>query len=255
MIKAVMFDMDGVLVDTEWFYNRRRCAYLETKGFVFDEIPDLSGTNDIYVWEYFEPDDAQRRAELKREYVEQYMPAHPVPYDELKNKDAKPVMEALRERGVVSAIASSGQPEYVEQYMPAHPVPYDELKNKDAKPVMEALRERGVVSAIASSGQPEMIEELVEAADLRDVLVATVSGHEVAAFKPDPAVYLRTMELLGVTPEECLVVEDSPLGIEAGRRAGCRTLALRPREGVSLDQSKADRIIDSLWDLLEEIAE
>lgn len=211
MIKAVLFDMDGVLVDTEWFYNRRRCAYLETKGFVFDEIPDLSGTNDIYVWEYFEPDDAQRRAELKREYVE--------------------------------------------QYMPAHPVPYDELKNKDAKPVMEALRERGVVSAIASSGQPEMIEELVEAADLRDVLVATVSGHEVAAFKPDPAVYLRTMELLGVAPEECLVVEDSPLGIEAGRRAGCRTLALRPREGVSLDQSKADRIIDSLWDLLEEIAE
>lgn len=211
MIKAVLFDMDGVLVDTEWFYNRRRCAYLETKGFVFDEIPDLSGTNDIYVWEYFEPDDAQRRAELKREYVE--------------------------------------------QYMPAHPVPYDELKNKDAKPVMEALRERGVVSAIASSGQPEMIEELVEAADLRDVLVATVSGHEVAAFKPDPAVYLRTMELLGVAPEECLVVEDSPLGIEAGRRAGCRTLALRPREGVSLDQSKADRIIDSLWDLLEELAE
>lgn len=211
MIKAVLFDMDGVLVDTEWFYNRRRCAYLETKGFVFDKIPDLSGTNDIYVWEYFEPDDARRRAELKREYVE--------------------------------------------QYMPAHPVPYDELKNKDAKPVMEALRERGVVSAIASSGQPEMIEELVEAADLRDVLVATVSGHEVAAFKPDPAVYLRTMELLGVAPEECLVVEDSPLGIEAGRRAGCRTLALRPREGVSLDQSKADRIIDSLWDLLEEIAE
>ena len=211
MIKAVLFDMDGVLVDTEWFYNRRRCAYLETKGFVFDEIPDLSGTNDIYVWEYFEPDDARRRAELKREYVE--------------------------------------------QYMPAHPVPYDELKNKDAKPVMEALRERGVVSAIASSGQPEMIDELVEAAELRDVLVATVSGHEVAAFKPDPAVYLRTMELLGVTPEECLVVEDSPLGIEAGRRAGCRTLALRPREGVSLDQSKADRIIDSLWDLLEEIAE
>ena len=211
MIKAVLFDMDGVLVDTEWFYNRRRCAYLETKGFVFDEIPDLSGTNDIYVWEYFEPDDARRRAELKREYVE--------------------------------------------QYMPAHPVPYDELKNKDAKPVMEALRERGVVSAIATSGQPEMIEELVEAADLRDVLVATVSGHEVAAFKPDPAVYLRTMELLGVAPEECLVVEDSPLGIEAGRHAGCRTLALRPREGVSLDQSKADRIIDSLWDLLEEIAE
>lgn len=136
--------------------------------------------------------------------------------------------------------------------MPAHPVPYDELKNADAKPVMEALRERGVVSAIASSGQPEIIDELIEAADLRDVLVATVSGHEVAAFKPDPAVYLRTMELLGLEPDECLVVEDSPLGIEAVKRAGCRVLALRPHEGVTLDQTGADRIIDSLWDLLEE---
>lgn len=210
MIKAVLFDMDGVLVDTEWFYNRRRCAYLETKGFVFDEIPDLSGTNDVYVWEYFEPDDPVRRAELKREYVDVYM----------------------RE----------------------HPVPYDELKNPDAKPVMEALRERGVLSAIASSGQTEMIEELVEAAGLGDVLAATVSGHEVAAFKPDPAVYVRAMELLGVAPNECVVVEDSPLGIEAGKRAGCRVLALKPREGVVLDQSGADCVIDSLWDLLEEVA-
>lgn len=211
MIKAVLFDMDGVLVDTEWFYNRRRCAYLETKGFVFDEVPDLSGTNDIYVWEYFEPDDPERRAELKREYVE--------------------------------------------VYMKEHPVPYDELKNPDARAVMEALRERGVRSAIASSGQTNMIEELVRTANLSDVLAVTVSGHEVSAFKPDPAVYLRAMELLGVTPEECLVVEDSPIGIEAGLRAGCRTLALRPREGVKLDQSKADRVIGSLWDLLEEVAE
>lgn len=210
MIKAVLFDMDGVLVDTEWFYNCRRCAYLETKGFVFDEIPDLSGTNDVYVWEYFEPDDPVRRSELKCEYVD--------------------------------------------VYMKEHPVPYDELKNPDAKPVMEALRERGVLSAIASSGQTEMIEELVEAAGLSDVLAATVSGHEVAAFKPDPAVYVRVIELLDVAPNECLVVEDSPLGIEAGKRAGCRVLALKPRAGVVLDQSGADRVIDSLWDLLDEVA-
>ena len=45
MIKAVLFDMDGVLVDTEWFYNRRRVAFMEEKGFHFDEIPDLSGSN------------------------------------------------------------------------------------------------------------------------------------------------------------------------------------------------------------------
>ena len=36
MIKAVLFDMDGVLVDTEWFYNRRRVAFMEEKGFHFE---------------------------------------------------------------------------------------------------------------------------------------------------------------------------------------------------------------------------
>ena len=208
MIKAVLFDNDGVLVDTEWFYNRRRAAYLETKGFVFDEIPDLSGTNDVYVWEYFEPDDPVRREELKQGYL---------------------------------------------PYMEAHPVPYDELMNRDAHPVMEALQERGVKCAIASSGQIEMIQQLVDAAGLEDVLDLKLSAHDCGAFKPDPAVYLRAMELLGVEPGECLVVEDSSFGIEAGVRSGARTLALKPKEGVELDQSAADRVIDSLWDVLEEL--
>lgn len=201
--------MDGVLVDTEWFYNRRRCAYLETKGYVFDEVPDLSGTNDTYIWEYFEPDDPVRRAELRREYVEVYMKEHPVPYDELKNPDAKPVMEELKARGVACAIASSG---YI-----------------------------------------DLIQELADAADINDLLDFKISGHECSAFKPDPEVYLRAMDALDVEPDECLVVEDSPIGIEAGLRSGARVLALRPHEGVLLDQSQADRVIDSLWDLLGEV--
>jgi beta-phosphoglucomutase-like phosphatase (HAD superfamily) len=58
------------------------------------------------------------------------------------------------------------------------------------------------------------------------------------------------MEALDVEPSECLVIEDSPLGIEAGKRSGARVLALRPHEGVNLDQSAADAIIDSLADIL-----
>ena len=96
----------------------------------------------------------------------------------------------------------------------------------------------------------ELIDELVEIAGITDVLDYTISGHECSAFKPDPEIYLRAMEALGVEPTECLVIEDSPLGIEAGKRSGARVLALRPHEGVNLDQTGADAVIDNLADIL-----
>ncbi|MFR3925457.1 MAG: hypothetical protein ACLTXI_09725 [Collinsella sp.] len=67
MIKAVLFDMDGVLVDTEWFYNRRRVAFMEEKGFHFDEIRS-SGSNEPAIWEALVPDDAELRERLRVEY-------------------------------------------------------------------------------------------------------------------------------------------------------------------------------------------
>lgn len=208
MIKAVLFDMDGVLVDTEWFYNRRRAAYLETQGFIFDKIPDLSGSNEQAIWEFFVPDDSGRRERLRAGYS---------------------------------------------AYQKTHPVPYAELLNRDAKPVMEELKRRGMKLAIASSGYAELIDELVHIASLEGLLDYTLSGHDCTAFKPDPEVYLRTMDVLGVDPVECLVVEDSPIGIEAGLRAGARVLALRPHEGITLDQRAAHRVIDSLWEIVDEL--
>ena len=209
MIKAVLFDMDGVLVDTEWFYNRRRVAFMEEKGFTFDEIPDLSGSNEPAIWRTLVPDDAELRERLHAEYNDVYRPAHPVPYGELLNRDAAPVM---RELGA-----------------------------------------RGVKCAIASSSERELIEELVDIAGIGDELDFTISGHECRAFKPDPEIYLRAMAALGVEPGECLVIEDSPMGIEAGVRSGARVLALRPHEGVTLDQSGADKIIGSLMEILQEL--
>lgn len=209
MIKAVLFDMDGVLVDTEWFYNRRRVAFMEQHGITYDEVPDLSGSNEPAIWEALVPGNLEWRAELLEEYKRTYCPAHPVPYAELLNEQTEPVMRELHERGVKCAIASSSY--------------------------------RG------------LIDELVEIACIADVLDYTISGHECSAFKPDPEIYLRAMEALGVEPAECLVIEDSPMGIEAGKRSGARVLALRPHEGVNLDQSAADTIIDNLADILSAI--
>ena len=115
MIKAVLFDMDGVLVDTEWFYNRRRVAFMEEKGFHFDEIPDLSGSNEPAIWEALVPDDIELRERLRVEYKQVYSPDHPVPYAELLNEQTEPVMRELHERGVKCAIASSSYRELIDE--------------------------------------------------------------------------------------------------------------------------------------------
>ena len=115
MIKAVLFDMDGVLVDTEWFYNRRRVAFMEEKGFHFDEIPDLSGSNEPAIWEALVPDDVELRERLRVEYKQVYSPDHPVPYAELLNEQTEPVMRELHERGVKCAIASSSYRELIDE--------------------------------------------------------------------------------------------------------------------------------------------
>ena len=115
MIKAVLFDMDGVLVDTEWFYNRRRVAFMEEKGFHFDEIPDLSGSNEPAIWQALVPDDVELRERLRVEYKQVYSPVHPVPYAELLNEQTEPVMRELHERGVMCAIASSSYRELIDE--------------------------------------------------------------------------------------------------------------------------------------------
>jgi mannitol-1-/sugar-/sorbitol-6-phosphatase len=74
-----------------------------------------------------------------------------------------------------------------------------------------------------------------------------VTSADVKRFKPDPDPYLRGAELLGLTPAECVVVEDAPAGISAGRAAGSRVLALRTTEADEfLKDAGATWIVDDL---------
>lgn len=79
--------------------------------------------------------------------------------------------------------------------------------------------------AAVTSGGRELMTARLQAAGLPvpDVLVA---AEDVAVGKPDPAGYLLAAQRLGADPADCVVVEDAPAGLEAGRRAGCRVLAV-----------------------------
>ena len=57
-------------------------------------------------------------------------------------------------------------------------------------------------------------------------------GNNITRSKPDPEVFLKAAEMLGVPPAECLVVEDADAGIEAGRRGGMKTLSVKGAAGA-----------------------
>jgi sugar-phosphatase len=72
-----------------------------------------------------------------------------------------------------------------------------------------------------------------------------ITGEMVERGKPDPEPYRRGAELIGFRPEECVVVEDAPSGVGAGKAAGCRVLAVLGTHSAE-DLRGADWIVESL---------
>ena len=87
-------------------------------------------------------------------------------------------------------------------------------------------KEQGLRIAIASGSSNRVIEELTEIAGVRDLFELRISSEEVEKGKPAPDVFLETAKRLNMAPKECLVIEDSPFGVEAARRAGMACVAV-----------------------------
>lgn len=112
MIKGIVFDMDGVLADTESYYDRRREAYLAAVGFQRQEDTDFTGSNEKALWEAIVPGDPELRQELLMGY-RAYRKLHPVPFRELLDPQVEPLFRALKERGRKIGIASSSDPKAI----------------------------------------------------------------------------------------------------------------------------------------------
>ena len=112
----------------------------------------------------------------------------------------------------------------------------------DAVTAVEALRAQGVRIAVASSSVRERLDRTLAHARLS--FEVTIAGDEVEHGKPAPDMFLLAAERLGLAPEACVVVEDSPPGVAAGRAAGMPTLGVRRVPGIDL--SAATRVVDEV---------
>jgi HAD superfamily hydrolase (TIGR01509 family) len=109
---------------------------------------------------------------------------------------------------------------------------------------LERFRQSGYRQAVASSGPPENIAFSVDATGIRgyfDALISCADGPT----KPDPWVFQEAARQLNAKPEECLVIEDTPNGIQAARNAGTRVLAVTTSNPATALQA-ADLVVENL---------
>jgi HAD superfamily hydrolase (TIGR01509 family) len=114
--------------------------------------------------------------------------------------------------------------------------------------LLDLLHKNDIRMAIASSSPLPWIEMVVERFGWKKYFEHLISVHTLdLPGKPNPAAFLEAMRLLGVTPEESIVFEDSIKGVEAGIASGARVVAI-PGQGYHGDFSCADLVVDSLAD-------
>jgi HAD superfamily hydrolase (TIGR01509 family) len=115
--------------------------------------------------------------------------------------------------------------------------------------LLDEAEASGLPTAIASSSPPDWIETHLGARGLLDRFDAISCAGEGAPGKPDPATYLTACARLGVDPRCSLALEDSPNGVTAAKAAGLHCIAVPGAIGAHLDLSHADRVVGSLLDV------
>lgn len=153
--------------------------------------------------------------------------------------------EVIREKGM-QALAEEKEAVYREIYAPTIK-PVDGLVG-----LLERLQQAGIRCGVGSSACRTNVDFVLEKCGIGRFFESVVCGDTVSRCKPDPEIYLKAAESLGVTPGECIIFEDAKAGIESAFRAGAgHIVALATtldRETIA-SLGMADRIVDTYCDL------
>lgn len=183
-IKAILFDMDGVLIDAkDWHYEALNKA-LSLFGIEISRYDHLRTFDGL-----------PTREKLKLLSARYYLP-----------ESLHPLINQLKQ---------SYTADYI--YQKCHPLFQHEY-------ALSRLHEQGYRLAVCSNSIRKTIEIMMERAELMPYLDLIVSNEDVVKAKPDPEMYLTAMRKLSMRPQECIVVEDNPNGIQAGKASGAAVL-------------------------------
>lgn len=122
--------------------------------------------------------------------------------------------------------------------------------------VLDYLKKNGYRIAVATSTRKERAKKRLEKEHVYEHIDAFMYGDEVERSKPNPEIFLKAAEKIGLEPEQCLVIEDSPAGIEAAKRGGFRCINIidlkEPTEEMIKNTVARYRSLNDLISWLEE---
>jgi HAD superfamily hydrolase (TIGR01509 family) len=212
LAKAAIFDFDETIIDLEAQHVAASEALCRAMGSNYEELPDS-----------ITKASGRRILDEIRE-----MRAH---FGWSASEDE---LMALRQRHFDEVCASA----------PLEPLP-------GVREAIATLQQRNMKIAIATSAVRASIEAILLRLGLRDAFALIVDGSEVAHGKPDPQSYLITARRLGVEPRDCIVFEDSEVGVMAAKRAGMFCIAVRnPHARTVQNLSRADIVVASMTDVI-----
>jgi len=210
-IKAVIFDLDGTLVDSMWMWKAIDIEFLGDYGY---ECPDdlqkaIEGMSFSETAVYF-----KNRFEL------------PLTLEEIKAVWTRMSIDKYR---------------------------YEVPLKPGAEEFLKHITEKGIRCGIATSNGREMVDAVLESLKIAPYFQSVTTACEVKAGKPEPDIYLKVAKDLGADPDACLVFEDVPAGILAGKRAGMKVCAVEDAFSVPMREEKqamADYYINDYFDIL-----
>lgn len=183
-IKAVLFDMDGVLIDAkDWHFEALNTA-LKLFGMEISRYDHLQTFDGL-------PTKVKLQMLSKMYYLPEQL------------------------HGFINQLKQSYTIDIIHQK--CHPMFHHEY-------ALSKLRDEGYKIAVCSNSVRATIELMMEKAHLMPYIDIIISNEDVKKAKPDPEMYLTAIDNLGLKPYECIVVEDNPNGIRAGRASGAYVL-------------------------------
>ena len=136
----------------------------------------------------------------------------------------------------------------LKQYFNSLKRDYSKLLNDNALELLRYLKENGYKIALASSSQKSVIINALKTSNIIEYFDLITSGDQFKESKPNPEIYLYTINKLHSSKEETIIVEDSYPGIQSAINAGIEVLALKD-DYFGIEQTNANYIIDNLIDI------